>query len=144
MQTNIHFFFISMMMKQFQTIVLLLGLIILVNGSKRTQMSPAEIKACYEKSKDLNTGCDFIKCFHDRYHCDDESVTAWAYELCQQFPRDVILQFTPEVSSIFIIFCQFCIWIGNENDDQCTQLYTEFSCFHISTTSKIKLSSIRS
>ena len=54
----------------------------------------------HEKSKDLNTGCDFIKCFHERYHCNDESVTAWAYELCQQFPKEIILQFTPEVKNL--------------------------------------------
>ncbi|CAF3499866.1 unnamed protein product [Rotaria sp. Silwood1] len=41
------------------------------------------------------TGCDFIKCFHERYHCNDESVTAWAHELCQQFPKEIILKFTP-------------------------------------------------
>ncbi len=66
-----------------------------------------EIKECYEKSKDMNTGCDFIKCFHERYHCDDESVTAWAHELCQQFPKEVILQFTPEVKSIFVNLIYF-------------------------------------
>lgn len=59
-----------------------------------------EVKECYEKSKDLSTGCEFIKCFHERYQCNDESVTAWAYELCQQFPKEVIFQFTPEVKSL--------------------------------------------
>ncbi|CAF0732518.1 unnamed protein product [Rotaria sordida] len=67
----------------------------LVNGSKRSKMTSKEINDCFEKSKDLNTGCDFIKCFHERYHCNDESVTAWALELCQQFPKEIILQFTP-------------------------------------------------
>ncbi len=63
----------------------------------------AEIKDCYEKSKRLESGCDFIKCFHERYRCNDESVTAWAHELCQQFPEDVIMQFTPPVKQ-FLIF----------------------------------------
>ncbi len=59
-----------------------------------------EIKECSEKAKNLNTGCDFVKCFHDRYHCNDESVTAWAYELCQQFPKEIILQFTSDVKKL--------------------------------------------
>ncbi|CAF1061024.1 unnamed protein product [Adineta steineri] len=65
----------------------------IIHGSK---MSKTETKACSEKSKTLETGCDFIKCFHERYRCNDESVTAWAQELCQQFPKDIVLQFTPQ------------------------------------------------
>jgi hypothetical protein len=121
-----------LMMKLFHAIVLLLGLIIFVNGSKRSKMSPIgnyssnqtielyfsflELKECLEKSKDLNTGCDFIKCFHERYHCDDESVTAWAHELCQQFPKEVIFQFTPEVKSIFVNVIFFSIFYSNRED----------------------------
>ncbi|CAF0826107.1 unnamed protein product [Adineta steineri] len=71
----------------------------IIHGSK---MSKTEIKACYEKSKTLETGCDFIKCFHERYRCNDESVTAWAHELCQQFPKDIVLQFTPQGRQMMI------------------------------------------
>ena len=84
-----------------------------------------ELSDCYEKTKDLNTGCDFIKCFHERYHCNDESVTAWAYELCLQFPQEVIFQFTPEVKIFDNHF--FCYILFNQgrqmmiNIQNCTQ-----------------------
>ncbi len=84
-----------------------------------------EINDCHEKSKDLNTGCDFIKCFHERYHCNDESVTAWAYELCRQFPQEVILQFTPEVKIFDNHFVNYILFNQGRqmmiNIQNCTQ-----------------------
>jgi hypothetical protein len=114
-----------MMMKVFCLFVMIFCLIIFVNGSKKSRMTPTgrylfierrklmfsflEIKDCYDKSKNLDTGCDFIKCFHERYQCNDESVTAWAYELCQQFPKEIIFRFTPQVnpSTKFLNFISF-------------------------------------
>lgn len=78
------------------------SIVVVVNASKRTRISQAEINACIEKSKDLNTGCDFVKCFHDRYGCNEESVTAWAHELCLQFPKEVVFQFTPQGRDMMI------------------------------------------
>ncbi|CAF0831149.1 unnamed protein product [Adineta ricciae] len=66
------------------------------------KMSRAEIQSCYEKSKSLETACEFHQCFHERYQCNDESVTAWALELCRQFPKDVVLQFTPPGTKMMI------------------------------------------
>lgn len=93
---------------------LVLCLTVPIHGAKQNQMSAAgrfefesslknsfdftlEINQCLDKSKDLNTGCEFIQCFHKRYHCSDESITAWAYNLCLQFPQEVVLEFTPDV-----------------------------------------------
>ncbi|CAF3307319.1 unnamed protein product [Rotaria socialis] len=83
------------MLKAVRFATLLVYFIICVNGSKKSWLSAKEINKCLEKSKELNTGCDFIKCFHERYKCNAESVTAWAHELCQSFPKEIILQFTP-------------------------------------------------
>lgn len=105
------------MLKMFRLIVFTFCLVICVHGSKRSRMNAQgndffllkkrkvkssyffylEVNDCLEKSKNLTTSCEFIKCFHERYHCNDESVTAWAYELCQQFPMEIILQFTAVV-----------------------------------------------
>lgn len=93
--------------------------ILFVSAAKRNRMSQAgkifelwesmdpgflwwqyclEVNACIEKTNDLNTACEFVKCFHDRYRCNEESVTAWALELCHSFPKEVVFQFTPQVS----------------------------------------------
>ncbi|CAF2084210.1 unnamed protein product [Rotaria magnacalcarata] len=90
------------MLKAVRLATLLVYFIICVNGSKTSRLRGKEINECLQKSKDINKGCDFIKCFHERYKCNDESVTAWAHALCQSFPKEIILQFTPPGQQMMI------------------------------------------
>ncbi|UJR35965.1 hypothetical protein I4U23_028706 [Adineta vaga] len=81
---------------------LFISLVFLTTFIYGAKMSQKEIKECYEKSQSLETACDFHQCFHERYRCNDESVTAWALELCKQFPKSIVLQFTPEGREMMI------------------------------------------
>ena len=106
-----------------------------------------EQKACLDKAHNLNTACDFIKCFHERYQCNEESVTAWAHELCEQFPIDVVYQFTPQVGisrSLDLSLSRHAtLSTGKRHDDQHPELHTRVSRSNLSATQNHQLQCLR-
>ena len=146
------------MMKMVRLIALMFAfLLCAVHASKKSKMTQAgkewlhastihplyiacivsELNTCIEKTKDLNTACDFVKCFHERYHCNEDSATAWAYELCLQFPTEVVIQFTPQVkidrATSWTIRCS-AYHSGTRYDDRCSELYARVPSSDISST----------